>query len=37
MIRLKSISDYKFRIFKDTQQYVVTFKSPDSYMEVPGW
>lgn len=21
----------------DTQQYVVTFKSPDSYMEVPGW
>ena len=23
--------------FSDTQQYVVTFKSPDSYMEVPGW
>ncbi|XP_059351285.1 axotactin-like isoform X3 [Daphnia carinata] len=21
----------------NTQQYVVTFKSPDSYMEVPGW
>ena len=30
---------HRFRVSSnaDTQQYVVTFKSPDAYMQVPGW